>query len=193
MKKIFNIKLNQLEIKKGKWIPLHKSFFLKNFPKVKELILKRNCWEASSKHYFFHEIDFQMFSKLKNLEILGIIDNASPITRTKGVYRNFLEILKLKKLRTLIINLDFVSTNELLKLFNKKAGVCEKFLFKYNLKMCPSEMIYEEEMDYKSWKKYESLMSINKESNFEIKLDEKDTGETSLVEQTIQRMLLDSE
>ena len=52
-----------------------------------------------------------------------------------------------------------------MKIFNKKAGVQEKFIFNYNLTHPSYEaeyppMIYEEEFENKSWKKY--LNSKNK-------------------------------
>ena len=193
MNKSFNLYINQIELKKGKWSLLDKNILFKNFPKIKKLILRRNCKHKIINKIMFHEIDFKIFSKLDNLETLGIIDNHAPFGRTEKVYKNFLEILKLKRLKTLYINTDFVSSKDLLKLFNKKAGLCEKFLFKYNLKNSEEiaefpPIIYEDEMDEKSWRKYNSLKSKNIESNFEIKLYEKDKSETSLVEVAILRM-----
>ena len=82
----------------------------------------------------------KIFSKLKNLEELGIIDDnenykldfLNSKSKSTKVYLNFLEILKLKKLKKLYIYTPYVSTKDLMKIFNKKAGVQEKFIFNYN-------------------------------------------------------------
>ena len=147
-------------------------------------------------------IDFKMFSKLKNLEELGIIDDNEVLLNSKSqstkVYLNFLEILKLKKLKKLYIYTPYVSTKDLMKIFNKKAGVQEKFIFNYNLTHPSYEaeyppMIYEEEFDNESWKKYNDLQSKNVDSNFEIATYENKKSGISLVEVAVLRMREDED
>ena len=201
MNKTFKVKNNKIEIKKNVWVDLDKNTIFKKFPKIKKLILKRECLNKITKMIVVPNIDFKIFSKLKNLEELGIIDDnenykldfLNSKSKSTKVYLNFLEILKLKKLKKLYIYRPYVSTKDLMKIFNKKAGLQEKFIFNYNLNHSSSDaefppMIYEEEFDEKSWKKYNDLRSKNVESNFEIALYEKQKSEISLLEVAVFRM-----
>ena len=202
MNKTFKVKNNKIEIKKNVWVDLDKNTIFKKFPKIKKPILKRECLNKITEMIVVPNIDFKIFSKLKNLEELGIIDDELVIiddnSKSTKIYLNFLEILKLKKLKKLYIYTPYVSTKDLMKIFNKKAGVQEKFIFNYNLNHSSAEaefppMIYEEEFDEKSWKKYNDLRSKNVESNFEIALYEKQKSEISLLEVAVFRMREDQE
>ena len=103
------------------------------------------------------------------------------------IYLNFLEILKLKKLKKLLINTDYVSTKDLMAIFEERAGAQEKFIFEYNLNHPASDaeqppMIYEEEFDQDSYDKYNELESENVESNLDI-----GTIDCALVEVVVDR------
>ena len=202
MKKTLKVRNNKIEIKKNVWVDLDNNTIFKRFPKIKKLILKRECLNKITQMIVVPNIDFKMFSKLKNLEELGIIDDNEVLLNSKPqstkVYLNFLEILKLKKLKKLYIYTPYVSTKDLMKIFNKKAGVQEKFIFNYNLTHPSYEaehppMIYEEEFDKESWKKYNNLQSKNVESNFEIATYENKKSGISLVEVAVLRMREDED
>ena len=100
MKKVFKVKDNQIEIKKNVWVDLDKNIIFKKFPKIKKLILKRECLNKITKMIVVPNIDFKIFSKLKNLEELGIIDDnenykldfLNSKSKSTKVYLNFLEI-----------------------------------------------------------------------------------------------------
>lgn len=184
----------------NKWQQFNKNFFYQNFPNVKKIILKRICLNKKTDIIDVNTIDIKMFSKLKNLETLGIIDdyqndrlswqNTGDVTT--HIYLNFLEVLKLKKLKKLVINIDYVCTKDLMEIFEVRAGAQEKFIYKYNLNHPDTNaefapMIYEEEFDEDSYQKYLSLRENNKESNLEISLFENDTDEISLVEVVVGR------
>lgn len=184
---------------KNRWQQFNKDFFYKNFPNIKKLIVKRTCYNKKTGNIDFHTIDFKMFSKLKNLETLGIIDDQisenftwlNTETKSTQIYLNFLEVLKLKKLRNLHIYVPYVSTKDLMKLFNEKAGLQEKYIYKYNLENPQTTeypMIYEDEFDKKSYQDYLSLGKKNDESNLTISLSENDNGEISLVEVVVERL-----
>ena len=206
MKKIFKVRDNQIEIE-NVWIKLEENTIIERFPKITKIILNRESQTdtpgSPDDLQTIHFIDFKVFSKLKDLEELGIIEDShsggvfpdlewSNNESTK-VYLNFLEILKLKNLKKLYIYKDFVSTKDLMKLFEARAGVQEKFIYQYNLNHQESDaenppMIYEEEFDQNSWDEYNELASENVESNLEIMLNEKDRSECTLVEVVIFRM-----
>ena len=184
---------------KNRWQQFNKDFFYKNFPNIKKLIVKRTCYNKKTGNIDFHTIDFKMFSKLKNLETLGIIDDQisenftwlNTETKSTQIYLNFLEVLKLKKLRNLHIYVPYVSTKDLMKLFNEKAGLQEKYIYKYNLENPQTTeypIIYEDEFDKKSYQDYLSLGKKNDESNLTISLSENDNGEISLVEVVVERL-----
>ena len=105
MKKTLKVRNNKIEIKKNVWVDLDNNTIFKRFPKIKKLILKRECLNKITQMIVVPNIDFKMFSKLKNLEELGIIDDNEVLLNSKPqstkVYLNFLEILKLKKLKKL--------------------------------------------------------------------------------------------
>ena len=181
-----------------KWQQFDKDFFYKNFPNIKKLILKRTCHNKKTDIIYVPDIDFKMFSKLKNLETLGIIDdyendNLSWLNtgdKSTNIYLNFLEVLKLKKLKKLHVYEPYISTKDLMKLFNEKAGLQEKYIYKYNLENPQTDeypMIYEEEFDEESYQEYLSLSKDNIESEFEISTHEKDIYDISLVEVVVGR------
>ena len=182
-----------------KWQQFDKDFFYKNFPNIKKLILKRTCHNKKTDIIYVPDIDFKMFSKLKNLETLGIIDdyendNLSWLNtgdKSTNIYLNFLEVLKLKKLKKLHVYEPYISTKDLMKLFNEKAGLQEKYIYKYNLENPQTDeypMIYEEEFDEESYQEYLSLSKDNIESEFEISTHEKDIYDISLVEVVVGRL-----
>ena len=202
MKKAFKVIDNQIEIKKNVWVNLEENTILERFPKITKIILNRESGVSDDTDV--HDIDFKIFSKLKDLEELGIIDKGSNSNlnwlnnKSTKVYLNFLEILKLKNLKKLYIDTDYVSTKDLMKLFEARAGVQEKFIYKYNLNHPASDaeyppMIYEEEFDQDSWEKYNELESENVESNFQIANNENETSEISLVEVAVFRMREDED
>jgi hypothetical protein len=206
MKKVFKVRDDQIEIE-NVWIKLEENTIIERFPKITKIIFNRESQTdtpgSPDDILTIHNIDFKVFSKLKDLEELGIIEDFhsggvfpdlewSNNESTK-VYLNFLEILKLKNLKKLYINTDFVSTKDLLKLFELRAGAQEKFIYQYNLNHPESDaeyppMIYEDEFDQNSWDEYNELASENVESNLEIMLNEKDRSECTLVEVVIFRM-----
>ena len=181
-----------------KWQQFDKDFFYKNFPNIKKLILKRTCHNKKTDIIDVPDIDFKMFSKLKNLETLGIIDdyqndNLSWLNtgdKSTNIYLNFLEVLKLKKLKKLHVYEPYISTKDLMKLFNEKAGLQEKYIYKYNLENPQTTeypMIYEDEFDEESYQEYNSLSKDNIGSEFEISTHEKDTYEITLIETVVGR------
>ena len=206
MKKVFKVRDDQIEIE-NVWIKLEENTIIERFPKITKIIFNRESQTdtpgSPDDILTIHNIDFKVFSKLKDLEELGIIEDFhsggvfpdlewSNNESTK-VYLNFLEILKLKNLKKLYINTDFVSTKDLMKLFELRAGAQEKFIYQYNLNHPESDaeyppMIYEDEFDQNSWDEYNELASENVESNLEIMLNEKDRSECTLVEVVIFRM-----
>ena len=198
MNKVFKINKNNKIFFEKKWQQFDKDFFYEKFPNIKKLILKRTCLNKKTEIIDVHTIDFKMFSKLKNLETLGIIDdyeneNLSWLNtgdKFTHIYLNFLEVLKLKKLRKLHIYPPYVSTKDLMKLFNEKAGLQEKYIYKYNLENPQTTeypMIYEDEFDEDSYQEYLSLSKDNIESKFEISVHEKDTYEITLIETVVGR------
>ena len=206
MKKVFKVRDDQIEIE-NVWIKLEENTIIERFPKITKIIFNRESQTdtpgSPDDILTIHNIDFKVFSKLKDLEELGIIEDFhsggvfpdlewSNNESTK-VYLNFLEILKLKNLKKLYIYKDFVSTKDLMKLFELRAGAQEKFIYQYNLNHPESDaeyppMIYEDEFDQNSWDEYNELASENVESNLEIMLNEKDRSECTLVEVVIFRM-----
>tara|TARA_B100001123_G_scaffold13517_1_gene15543 strand:- start:405 stop:1049 length:645 start_codon:yes stop_codon:yes gene_type:complete len=203
MEKVFKVKNNQIEIKNDVWIDLENDTIYNKFPSIKRLKIIRII-EYPIK---IPDIDFKLFSKLSEIEELEISDrdpknfsvesadvsliwfNRITSDREKTwVYLNFLEILKLKKLKKLLINTDYVSTKDLMAIFEERAGAQEKFIFEYNLNHPASDaeqppMIYEEEFDQDSYDKYNELENENVESNLEI-----GTIDCALVEVVVDRM-----
>ena len=203
MEKVFKVKNNQIEIKNDVWIDLENDTIYNKFPSIKRLKIIRII-EYPIK---IPDIDFKLFSKLSEIEELEISDrdpknfsvesadvsliwfNRITSDREKTwVYLNFLEILKLKKLKKLLINTDYVSTKDLMAIFEERAGAQEKFIFEYNLNHPASDaeqppMIYEEEFDQDSYDKYNELENENVESNLEI-----GTFDCALVEVVVDRM-----
>jgi hypothetical protein len=203
MEKVLKVKNNQIEIENNVWIDLENDTIYNKFPNIKKLKIIRVI-EYPIK---IPDIDFKLFSKLSEIEELEIDDrdpknyslasvdlsliwfNRITSDREKTwVYLNFLEILKLKKLRKLLIDTDYVSTNDLMAIFEARAGAQEKFIFEYNLNHPASDaeqppMIYEEEFDQDSYDKYNELESENVESHLEI-----GTIDCALVEVVVDRM-----
>ena len=197
MEKVFKVKNNQIEIKNDVWIVLENDAIYKRFPNIKKLKIVRE-FKSPEK---VPDIDFKLFSKLSEIEELEIVLDKGNLWSNRipsdyeetRIYLNFLEILKLKKLKKLLINTDYVSTKDLMAIFEERAGAQEKFIFEYNLNHPASDaeqppMIYEEEFDQDSYDKYNELESENVESNFQIANNENETSEISLVEVAVFRM-----
>jgi len=192
MEKVFKVKNNQIEIKNDVWIVLENDAIYKRFPNIKKLKIVRE-FKSPEK---VPDIDFKLFSKLSEIEELEIVLDKGNLWSNRipsdyeetRIYLNFLEILKLKKLKKLLINTDYVSTKDLMAIFEERAGAQEKFIFEYNLNHPASDaeqppMIYEEEFDQDSYDKYNELESENVESNLDI-----GTIDCALVEVVVDRM-----
>ena len=60
MKKTLKVRNNKIEIKKNVWVDLDNNTIFKRFPKIKKLILKRECLNKITQMIVVPNIDFKM-------------------------------------------------------------------------------------------------------------------------------------